>query len=333
MIPIAIGTMCLCGSKFKSGTHCIICTLLMMKIYYLLIAFLFVSFHPPEEKKPFIVVLGIAQDAGYPQIGCNKECCKKVYEKKAARQLVSCIAIVDPVSKQKWIIDATPDFPEQVRMLDTFQSGDISGIFLTHAHIGHYTGLMYLGREAMNANKIPAYAMPRMFDFLKTNGPWSQLVSLNNIDLRKLKADSIIRLNDRISVQPILVPHRDEFSETVGYLVKCGMKSVLFIPDIDKWNKWENDIREMVKQCDYLLLDGTFYIDGELPGRSMAEIPHPFVQESMELFNKLSVDDKRKIWFIHFNHTNPLLRKESGQCKEVRNRGFNAASQGLVLKF
>ena len=176
----------------------------MMRVIYLFITFLFVSFHSPEEKEPFIVVLGIAQDAGYPQIGCNKECCKKVYEKKAAKQLVSCIAVVDPVSKQKWIFDATPDFPEQLKMLDTYQSGGISGIFLTHAHMGHYTGLMYLGREAMNANNIPVYAMPRMYHFIKTNGPWSQLVSLKNIELRKLKADSVIQLNERISVQPLL---------------------------------------------------------------------------------------------------------------------------------
>ena len=309
----------------------------MMKIYYLLIAFLFVSFHPPEEKKPFIVVLGIAQDAGYPQIGCNKECCKKVYEKKAARQLVSCIAIVDPVSKQKWIIDATPDLPEQLKLLDSYQPGDLTGILLTHAHIGHYTGLMYLGREAMNANKIPVYAMPRMFDFLKTNGPWSQLVSLNNIELRKLKADSVIKLNERIWVKPLLVPHRDEFSETVGYLIWIGKQSVIYIPDIDKWNKSDLDIRSFVHGGDYLknyvLIDGTFYKDGELPGRNMSEVPHPFVQETMAMFEKYDAVSKKKIWFIHFNHTNPLVRKESLECKEVRNRGFNVATQGLVLKF
>lgn len=321
----------------------------MMKIIYLLIAFLFVSFHAPEEKKPFLVVLGIAQDAGYPQIGCDKECCKKVYQKKAmptgrqaTKQLVSSIAIVDPVSNQKWIFDATPDFPEQVKVLDTYQQGNISGIFLTHAHIGHYTGLMYLGREAMSANKIPVYAMPRMAGFLKTNGPWSQLVSLNNIELKRLSADSIIQLNERISVKPIVVPHRDEFSETVGFLIQCENKSVLFIPDIDKWNKWERparpghsggDIKDYVKQCDYLFLDGTFYKDGELPGRNISEIPHPFVQESMELFGKLNSTEKKKIWFIHFNHTNPLLNNKSVECKEVRDKGFNVASQGQVIKF
>ncbi len=302
-------------------------------ILYFLLLILVTSFSKPKEEKPYVVILGIAQDAGYPHIGCKKECCKKVYERKAEKQSVSSIAVIDPVSHQKWIFDATPDFTEQVKWLDTYQSGELSGIFLTHAHIGHYTGLMYLGREAMNAKNIPVYAMPRMVDFIKTNGPWSQLVALKNIELRNLKADSVIQLNERISVQPLLVPHRDEFSETAGYLLKCEERSVLFIPDIDKWSKWEKDIREMAKQCDYLLLDGTFYKDGELPGRNMAEIPHPFVQESMDWFGSLSAGDKRKIWFIHFNHTNPLIRNGSAECKEVRNRGFNVAYRGLVLKF
>jgi pyrroloquinoline quinone biosynthesis protein B len=301
-----------------------------VRVFYLLIAFLFVSFHPFKDEKPFIVILGIAQDAGYPQIGCNKECCKKVYEGKAKRQMVSSIAIVDPVSKQKWVIDATPDFPEQLKLLDKYP-GYLSGILLTHAHIGHYTGLMYLGREAMNANKIPVYTMPRMFEFLKTNGPWSQLVTLNNIEPGKLKTDSIIQLNERISVQPLLVPHRDEFSETVGYQIRIGKQSVLFIPDIDKWNKWEKDIRDYVHQCDYLLLDGTFYQEGELPGRNMAEIPHPFVQESMTLLDGLSVAEKKKIWFIHYNHTNPLMNDDSKESKEVRANGFNLSRQGQVF--
>jgi pyrroloquinoline quinone biosynthesis protein B len=80
-------------------------------------------------------------------------------------------------------------------------------------------------------------------------------------------------------------------------------------------------------------VDGTFFKDGELPGRNMDEIPHPFVRETMALFDKLNIVEKRKLWFIHFNHTNPLVRKEPSACKEVRDRGFNLAEQGLVLKF
>jgi pyrroloquinoline quinone biosynthesis protein B len=291
------------------------------------IFFLFTSFQLPE-KNPFIVILGIAQDAGYPQIGCDKGCCKKYWDKKIARQKVASLALVDPVTNQKWIFDASPDLTEQLHETDKFQTGNLSGIFLTHAHTGHYTGLMYLGREALNAKEIPVYAMPRMYEYLKTNGPWSQLVSLRNIELKKVNADSTIKLTDGISVTPFLVPHRDEYSETVGYSVKTRTRSILFIPDIDKWQKWDKDILRMIKEYDYLFLDGTFFKEGELPGRDMSEVPHPFIQESIDLFRELPLAEKQKIWFIHFNHTNPLIDEFSKEYKEVKGRGFNVAAEG-----
>ena len=300
-------------------------------IYRLVILFfLFTSFQF-AEKDPFIIVLGTTQDAGYPQIGCDKECCKKYWDKKIAKQKVSCLALFDPSTNQKWIFDATPDLTEQLHDADKLQKGNLSGIFLTHAHLGHYTGLMYFGREASNARAIPVYAMPRMYDYLKSNGPWSQLISLKNIQLQKLKADSTIKLTDKISVTPILVPHRDEFSETVGYSIKTGNKTILFIPDIDKWQKWDRDIKQLVKRYDHLFLDGTFYEEGELPGRNMSEVPHPFIRESVDLFSRLSLTEKQKVWFIHFNHTNPLIDKSSKQYKEVKSKGFNIAIEGLKI--
>ena len=63
-------------------------------------------------------------------------------------------------------------------------------------------------------------AMPKMSLFLENNGPWSQLIQEKNIQINKLKNDSIQTLSKYISIKPILVPHRDEFSETVGYLIK-----------------------------------------------------------------------------------------------------------------
>lgn len=276
-------------------------------------------------------MLGTAQDAGYPQIGCVKECCQKYWDKKIAKQKVSCLALFDPDTNQKWIFDATPDITEQLHAADKIQKGNLSGIFLTHAHIGHYTGLMYLGREALSGKEVPVYAMPRMKDYLENNGPWSQLVSLKNIELKELKADSTIKVTDNISVTPFLVPHRDEFSETVGYSIKVANRSVLFIPDIDKWQKWDRDIKQLVKQYDFLFLDGTFYQDGELPGRNMSEVPHPLIQESVELFKDLSSTEKQKIYFLHFNHTNPLIDRASKEYKEVKSKGFNVAYEGLKI--
>ena len=70
----------------------------------------------------------------------------------------------------------------QLNLLEKFPNGNlIDGIFLTHAHIGHYTGLMYLGREGLGGNKIKVYALKRMASFLRKNGPWDQLIKLNRM--------------------------------------------------------------------------------------------------------------------------------------------------------
>ena len=285
-------------------------------------------------EQPFAVVLGIAQDAGYPQAGCQKECCREVWLQPAKRRFVSCIAVVDPKDKQAWMIDATPDFKDQLRWLENVIPGhsvNLAGIFLTHAHIGHYTGLMHLGREVMGAGGMPVYAMPRMYAFLENNGPWGQLVRLQNISLRNLSADSSVILSDRIKVTPMPVPHRDEYSETVGYKIQGPEKSLLFIPDIDKWHLWEKDIVEEVNATDHALLDGSFYQNGEIPGRDMSEIPHPFVVESMETFQGMPPEEKVKIHFIHFNHTNPVLLENSEARKSVQEKGFGICEEGEVF--
>ena len=281
-----------------------------------------------------LMVLGIAQDAGYPQTACRKTCCAGLWDKPDARRMVSCLGLVDHANEKTYLFDATPDFKFQIENLTTrLQHANKKlpdAIFLTHAHIGHYTGLMHLGREAVGAEQVPVYAMPVMKKFLETNGPWSQLVSLKNIDLKALQKDSVINLPGQIAVTPFQVPHRDEFSETVGYKIETPEKKYLFIPDIDKWQKWDRDIRAVLKGVDLAFLDGSFYQNGEIPGRDMSLIPHPFIEESMQLFEDLPETEKSKVHFIHFNHTNPVLKKDAPEYNMVLARGFKIAEEGVV---
>ena len=286
---------------------------------------------PTTPNSPYLVVLGIAQDAGFPQANCKKECCRQAWADHHLRKSVSCIALVEPATEQAWIFDATPSFKNQLKMLESLGIQKIAGIFLTHAHIGHYTGLMHLGREAMGADNIPVFAMPNMKAFLETNGPWSQLVTLNNINLKELQNDSLVLLGNGLTVTPYKVPHRDEFSETVGFRISSDNRSAIFIPDIDKWQKWDRDIKSVISENDVALLDGSFYQNGEIPGRDMSLIPHPFITESMDLFQDLSDQDKSKVHFIHFNHTNPVLQKNSAAYNTVMNNGFVIAEELQVF--
>lgn len=303
---------------------------------------------------PYLIVLGTTQDAGSPQAGCTKACCADLWTAPDATRRVSSLGLVDPATQQCYLFDATPDLPRQLRHLSQAAGATTdlpTGIFLTHAHMGHYTGLMHLGREAMGAREVPVYAMPRMGEFLRTNGPWSQLLALSNIELRTLQADSTIQLasvankpalslaspepvegnGTKLAVTPLLVPHRDEFSETVGYRIDGPNKSALFIPDIDKWERWELSLEEQLAQVDYALLDATFYDGDELPGRDMAAIPHPFVVETMALLDGLPARERSKVYFIHLNHTNPLLDAQSPASEVVRAAGYQVARFDLRL--
>lgn len=284
----------------------------------------------------FIKVLGVAQDAGYPQAGCKKSCCKAAWQDSKIGKKVVSIAILDFDTGEEWLFEATPDFKDQLQSLNKFAGKPVNslpeGIFLTHAHIGHYTGLIHLGREVMGSKKQKVYCMPKMAEFLSSNGPWSQLVELENISLNVLKAEAFIPLNANIKVEAFVVPHRDEFSETVGYKIEANNKKVIFIPDIDKWSKWDKRLEDVVLESDYLFLDATFYQNGEIPGRDMSEIPHPFVKETMNLLEDLTLEQKRKIIFIHFNHTNPLLNEKSEAYSFVKEKGFRIAVEGESIK-
>ena len=283
------------------------------------------------KNDPFLVILGTIQDGGSPHIGCKKDCCKV---RDTSKKVVS-LGLIDPAENKQFLFEATPDISDQIKKLESI-SGFISpvqlhGIFITHAHIGHYSGLMYLGREALNSSSIPVYAMPKMKLFLENNGPWSQLIKIRNIILKDINNNIPTKVSENLIVIPYTVPHRDEFSETVGYKIIGPNKSALFIPDIDKWSKWEMNITEMIKDVDYAFIDGTFYGIGELNNRNMAEVPHPLITESMELFNTMTEKDRNKIWFIHLNHTNPVLNNNSAEYKLIIDKGYHIASYGQLI--
>ena len=218
------------------------------------------DFSQEKENKSseiLLKVLGTIQDGGIPHMGCSKECCSNYFLSKKSRIGVSSLGVSNLKHDTNYIIDATPDINFQ--LIDLIGKADpskkLNGIFLTHAHMGHYAGLLNFGRESLNSKNIPLYLMPKFYNFILNNGPWNQLVELNNIKLNKIYNREKVILHNNLSFTPIQVPHRDEYSETVGYVIEGTNKKVLYIPDIDKWAKWEVSIVEMVKSVDYAFLD------------------------------------------------------------------------------
>ncbi len=283
---------------------------------------------------PSIVVLGIAQDGGVPQAG-NFDDAR--WDDLSLQRSVVSLGIIDPRSGKRWMIDATPDFRRQLLTLQRVAHGAarpvVDGIFLTHAHMGHYTGLMFLGHESIGAKSVPTYAMPKMAEFLRTNGPWSQLVAYKNIELLPLTAGSPVELAPDLHVTPFLVPHRQEFSEVVGFRIAGPSRSALWLPDIDSWREWDamgTRLEDAIASVDIAYLDGTFFANGEIPGRDMSGFPHPFISHTIERLAPLPASQRAKVRFIHFNHTNPALAPNSAARRAIEAAGMRVAEEGEI---
>jgi len=269
------------------------------------------------------VILGIAQDGGVPHLGCRQELCVRARRDPSARRLVASLGLVDHAAGRRFIIDATPDFAAQVDRL----GGMPDAILLTHAHIGHYLGLAQLGREVLGAKRLPVYCTASMARFLRENGPWKRLVDLENIEIHEIQPGTEFPLTSSLRATAIRVPHRDEDSDTVAYVVSGPNRELLWLPDIDKWEKWDHSITDLVSERRLLaFVDGTFFSADEIPGRSIRDIPHPLVPETVARLGRVPPAPS-KVLFVHLNHTNRLLWDVAAR-RDLERKGFGIAREG-----
>ena len=270
-------------------------------------------------RAPEAVVLGIGQDGGRPQIGCRRACCAD-----ADPVTPACLALIGSDGR-RWLIDATPAIGEQLRLLDSIvpresETPVIDGVLLTHGHLGHFTGLAQLGREALAADGVPVWAQPRLRRVLESDAPWSLLAEHGHVVFR----DDPVVLGGGLSVEVLPVPHRDEI---LAFRVEGPTGSVLWLPDIDSWELWDRDVIDEVARVDVAYLDATFYDDGELD-RDMSAIPHPRVVDTVTRFVERAPELAARVRLIHLNHTNPVLRPGSPERAFVEDAGLSVALTG-----
>ncbi|MGB1190863.1 MAG: MBL fold metallo-hydrolase [Pseudomonadales bacterium] len=316
--------------------------LMLQAVMVLITGFFLVSLPVRAEPQSVLVqnrssevtlsVLGIAQDAGHPQVDCYAPRCLSAWRGETPASGATALALT--IKKTSfYLFDAPPELPAalyQVWRSSRLRLTDLKGIFLTHAHMGHYAGLLHLGKEAAGANAVPVFAMPRMKIFLETNAPWAQLVNDRNIRIRALAAERA-EVFEQVTVTPWQVPHRDEYSETVGYLIQGPNKRALYLPDIDQWHRWNRRLVDVIRQVDFAFIDATFFGAGELPGRDMSLVPHPTVESTMHLLKDLAPKLRNRVIFIHMNNTNPMLDPASAHTGRVISEGFNIARVGSAF--
>jgi pyrroloquinoline quinone biosynthesis protein B len=291
-----------------------------------------------EDARPFVELLGTAQDAGIPQIAAHLPEDEAARRDPARRRLVSSLLIADPATGKRWLIDATPDLREQVERADAVAplrgAGGVGRpplfetIFLTHAHMGHVAGLLQLGREAYAAAGQRISCSPAMARFLTGNEPWALLTRLGHVAIEPFTAGATIRLTDTLTVTPLAVPHRGEISDTHAFVVRGPQRSVLYLPDIDRWDAWDRKLEDVLAGVDVAFLDGTFFDESELPGRKLEEIPHPLVRLTLERLAALPLRVRQRVVFIHLNHSNSAADPTSDARRKVLAAGMRVGSEG-----
>lgn len=272
-----------------------------------------------------------------PQTGCNCSRCSAARKNPALARRVASLAIHVPKTGHVYLVDASPDLPAQIAEIHSFRPhpegrvdrAPLDGILLTHAHIGHYLGLAHLGFESLNTKGIPVWVSPRMAEYLRTNGPWSQLVRLENIALRPFEPGQPFALEEGVTVKAIPVPHRDEYSDTMAFVIRGPNKTLLYVPDTDSWRTWPRSLPEVLEaeKVDYALLDATFYSPDELPDRDVTKIKHPLITQSMDLLEPLVKAGKLRVWFTHLNHSNPALDADGTARRAIEARGFRVLAE------
>lgn len=271
-----------------------------------------------------------------PQVGCYADRCERARARENPRFAAS-MALVDAERDRYYLVDATPDITRQLDLIEEpgFRARaearrPFDGIFLTHAHIGHYSGLAVLGREGLGIVPTPTYCTERMAEYLRTNGPWELMVREGRLDLRPVMPGAWTRVDDHLEARALLVPHRPEYADTVGWIFRGPTQSILYLPDIDSWEAWELSVEDVVASVDVALLDASFYSGDEVPGRNIEDIPHPLVPHSMDVL-QARVDSGDRVVFTHLNNTNPALFEDSDEAREVYRRGFEIATEGLRI--
>lgn len=239
-----------------------------------------------------------------------------------------------------YLIDATPDIQRQVAMVRDWQDPTrrqaartrrpVDGIFLTHGHMGHYAGLLELGFEAAHADAVPVYGTESMEALLEEHAPWSQLVALKEIELRTVTPGAPVTVGP-VKVVPVSVPHRAEFTDTVGYRLEGPRQAALYLPDVARWEEIP-DPDALLAGVDVLLLDATFFSGEELPGRDLTRIGHPLVVDSLARLGPRVEAGLLRVVLVHLNHSNPLLDEGSEAALRVRQAGFEVARRGLELR-
>jgi pyrroloquinoline quinone biosynthesis protein B len=266
------------------------------------------------------VVLGTAQDGGLPHLGCACRHCRHARADPGFKRTASSLGLV--IRDEVWLLDASPDVRHQVARLPFTLR--VAGAIITHAHMGHLTGLLQFGKEGPHA-PLRVYAPPRLAEFLKATPPYAHLFPPMTLNEWTPERPAEIP-NGVVHAHP--VTHRAEISETYAAMVHGPTRRLLYLSDTDGYDAHALAALDSLRPKDIALVDGTFWSQNELPGRDLTATPHPFVSEAIPLLQP-HVDRGVRVLFTHMNHSNPIIDHSTREHQLVEDAGFEVAEEGM----
>lgn len=265
-----------------------------------------------------VEILGSVQDGGVPHLGANSKADEMARQNRENIKYVTSVLLKEGESNNspKYLIEASPDIRYQV------DAGYIDGVFIPHTGLGHVTGLLYFGKEGQNAQDLNVHTNKDVERFLMNNDPYRYLLDRENIEIQNLGDQQEMELMGG-KITSYQYEHAALVEKTTGYMIEGESKKLFYLSDIDEINR---DVKEKVKEADIAILDGTFYSKDEI--ERYEEVPHPTIPETMEKFSETDTE----IYFIHMNHTNPVLIEDTEERQEVEERGFGVVEKGMEFQ-
>lgn len=262
-------------------------------------------------------------------------------------------ATVSADGKSWFLLNASPDirhqiesFPPLLPQPERIRGTSIEGVLITNADLDHVLGIFILREGGVLPLHAPVAVRKaldeglRISEVLKAYGGVSWHVPPSSLKpLLKSDGSESGLLYEAFEVPGKLPRYAGSTAlkgSAVGYrLVDPATQGrLVFLPDTAGLSPM---VQEKLKDCDALLLDGTFWDEeemtktgtGKLTASQMAHLPLGGSQGSLEILRKFPI--RRKI-YMHINNTNPILKESTPQHQEVIQAGVEVGLDGMEFE-
>lgn len=265
-----------------------------------------------------VEVLGNTQDGGVPHLECSCDLCSKARENPEEAKHNASIMVKDSDEEDsfRYLIDATPDVRYQI-------TGEyLDGVFISHGHLGHITGLLQFGEEGCNKTDLPLYVSDKTENYIRKNDPFRLLIDKGNVEIMNFNDEDEVDIRGGC-IEAFEAKHNRVNTDTLSFMIHGEEKTLFYIADIHEWTE---KTLNLMQKADIAIVDGTFWNEEEI--ERYEEVPHPVMKETMHLAEGWDTD----IYFTHLNHTNPALREDTDERQEIQERGFGVVEEGMEFE-